>query len=105
MEQPLSELAKVIRSKNAGPFEWTLDVLFKDQETFAQACKAEVFTPERIAALYSIPESDVLKIIPFSPANAIKITLKRWQSSGGPGEKDVYGAQQHAPLLDMQIDL
>ena len=30
----LKDVASVIRSKNAGPFELTLDVLLKDQEMF-----------------------------------------------------------------------
>ena len=31
---PLREIAKVIRSKNAGPFEITLDIVFKTKEDF-----------------------------------------------------------------------
>ena len=49
--------------------------------------------------LYRANEDDVLKIIYFEPAYAMKITLKRWMPSGHAGESDIYGAQQHAPLL------
>ena len=36
MEVPLRELAQVIRSKNAGPFELTFDILF-DRKSPARA--------------------------------------------------------------------
>ena len=32
----IRELAQVIRSKNSGPFELTLDIIFKDFETYKQ---------------------------------------------------------------------
>jgi hypothetical protein len=28
------DLVKIIRSKNAGPFELTFDIIFKDKETY-----------------------------------------------------------------------
>jgi hypothetical protein len=43
---------------------------------------------------------DVLKIIEFDPAHAVKITMRRAWGSGAVGEGDVYGAQQHVPLME-----
>jgi len=31
--------------------------------------------------------------------------MKRIIPSGSPGDTDVYGAQQHGPLLNMEVDL
>ncbi|MBF0110845.1 MAG: DUF4387 domain-containing protein [Magnetococcales bacterium] len=100
---PLTREVHVIRSKNAGPYELTLDLLFKDRAGFEAVRDGQVFTPETVARLYGIDEGDILKIIHYEPALAIKITLKRPLVSGAFGETDVYGAQQHAPLLDMMI--
>jgi hypothetical protein len=44
---------------------------------------------------------DVLKIVHFEPALAVKITIVRPRASGALGETDVYGAQQHAPLFEL----
>ena len=99
----LSELAAVIRSKNAGPFELTLDVFFRDAETMAAARDSGALGAERIAALYRMPVSDVLRITWFPPAAALKITLRRSPASADPGDTDVFGAQQHAPLLDLEL--
>jgi len=99
----LAQVATVIRSKNSGPFELTLDVLFATAEIYRRVRDAGVFTPESIAALYRIPVEKVLKVVHYEPAFAVKATLVRPIVSGAVGETDVYGAQQHAPLLDLEI--
>ena len=95
----LIDTAKIIRSKNAGPFELTLDIIFKNRHDFNIFKSRKILTPHFVAELYRIDPEDVYRIIWFDQANAVKITLKRWAACGSPGEKDVYGAQQHAPLL------
>ena len=99
----LSELATVIRSKNAGPFELTFDVLFSDPSDYDRVVRSGQLGPESFASLYGITIDDVLSVIEFEPALAIKVTIKRVRSSGALGESDVYGAQQHAPLLQLDI--
>lgn len=101
----LKDAAKIIRSKNSGPFELTLDVIFADDETFEKASRAKIITKEKIAGIYGIDESTVLDIIEYPVARAIKATLIRPLASGALGERDVYGAQQHAPLMEMEVDL
>ncbi|MEK9555329.1 MAG: DUF4387 domain-containing protein [Gammaproteobacteria bacterium] len=99
----LSDLATVIRSKNAGPFELTFDVLFATYDNFERVVKSEVLSANKFAGLFRIPVSDVISVVEFEPALAIKVTIKRARSSGAFGETDVYGAQQHAPLLSLEI--
>ena len=97
------ELADVIRSKNCGPFELTFDIVFKDRECFDFARRSGVFTPALFAALYGIDQARVLGVVEFEQANAIKATIVRPLASGDVGETDVYGAQQHAPLLGIVL--
>ncbi|NQV44221.1 MAG: DUF4387 domain-containing protein [Rhodospirillales bacterium] len=103
--QPLHEVADVIRSKNAGPFELTLDVIFKDHAQFCRVRDSGLFNPAMIARLYGIAEGDVLNLVHYEPARAIKATIRRHIPSGAIGDRDVYGAQQHAPLLTVSIPL
>ncbi len=105
MQVRLIDVAQVIRSKNSGPYELTLDVIFKDWDTYRQVCGQKIFTRESVARLYRIAPEDVLGIIEFDPAKAIKINIRRPLPSGDPGETDVYGAQQHAPLLGMAYEI
>lgn len=105
MKRPLTELAQVIRSKNSGPFELTLDIMFAREEDFVRQRELNFLTAEKVAALYRVPVEDVLSIRWFAPARAVKATLKRPRASGAPGDADVYGAQQHAPLLTLECEV
>ncbi len=100
----LIDIAGVIRSKNAGPFELTLDIIFKDREWYEKIKKANAVNRSLISRIYNIPEADIFDIIEFDPAAAIKVTIRRPIVSGDIGETDVYGAQQHAPLLEVEFD-
>lgn len=100
----LYEYAKVLRSKNAGPFEITLDILFDDKEKYLFVKHQNVLTPRKIAELYKIDESAIHHFVYFDQALGIKITMARDVSSGSAGERDVYGAQQHAPLMNLQVN-
>lgn len=103
MKRNILEAAKVIRSKNAGPFELTFDIMFKTREFFEMFKSKELINSPLVAGLLKIKETDILSIIWFAPANAVKITIKRPMPSGAPGETDIYGAQQHAPLLAIEF--
>lgn len=96
---PLRTIAEVVRSKNAGPYRVTLDIFFRDRETFRKVMKSGEITPQRIAELYHIPENHVVSFIPVEDVFALKATIKRQSSCGSFGDTDIYGAQQHAPLL------
>ncbi len=101
--KPLTELASVIRTKNAGPFELTIDIIFKTREIYERVKKEQSIDAALIARLYRIPEEDVLAVTYFDPAGAFKATLKRRVPSGNMGDTDIYGAQQHAPLLELSL--
>ena len=99
------EIARVVRSKNSGPYELVLDVILKDDQSFNALRESGQFSPQRIAAAYGVPVTAIRRIVWFEPANAIKVIMPRHTVSGSPGDSDVYGAQQHAPLLDLEFDL
>ena len=100
----ISEIADVIRSKNAGPYEITLDIIFKTKIEYQVLKRNHLISKEKIADIYQIPVGEIKSIIYYDPAIAIKITLIRKIVSGSPGDTDVYGAQQHAPLLQLNFD-
>ncbi len=100
----IRDLAVICRSKNANPFLITQDVVFPDRETFEKVRTTGVLNAKLISMLYSVPEGDVL-LVEFPPANAIKATIPRLHGSGAVEDTDVYGAQQHGPLMDVEIPL
>ena len=99
----LYDCATTIRSKNAGPFTLTLDVALPDADTFRRVLRADAMAPSRIAALYGVPE-DSVRVVPCERILTIKVALARpGASSGAPGDRDVYGCQQHFPLADVEV--
>ena len=105
MKIALRDIAAVIRSKNSGPYELTFDVMLKDRATYEKIREANVINTDVIAELYRIPAKDVLSIVWFPNALAVKATIVRPLPSGDIGERDVYGAEQHAPLMNFEFEL
>lgn len=100
----LFDLADVIRSKNSGPYELTFDIIFKEEAMFEKVLSENIINEEMFCKLYGIKKEDIIGIMGFPPAKAIKITIIRPIASGALGETDVYGAQQHFPLLNYEFE-
>lgn len=99
----LRDLARIIRSKNSGPFEITFDVMFADAATYERVELSGVLTRELICRIYNVAPDDIVALMFFRPALAFKLTLRRGWAQGSAGERDTFGAQQHAPLMTVEI--
>jgi hypothetical protein len=100
----IRDIAEVCKSKNAGPFELTIDVVFADRKTYDKVAATRVLGPPLFAKLYHVKPEEVL-FTEYPAGLAFKATLPRAVSSGDVGDTDVYGAQQHAPLLEVDIPI
>lgn len=98
----LTELASIIRSKNAGPATLTFDIFFRDEKSYARALGAPALTAESIAALYGC-DAGTVACNALPAILALKISLPRKIVAGTPGDGDAYGAQQHGPLLRLEL--
>ena len=98
----LSDIAQVIRSKNAGPRRLTLDIMLATDADYHRVAQSAALSAENIARLYRVPPKQVT-LIPYPVGRAIKIVMPRTIMAGDRGDYDVYGAQQHAPLLEIEI--
>lgn len=99
----LRDLAKFIRSKNAGPFRVTFDVVFESSQAFDHVRSSNAITHGSVATAFGIPESQISSLYEVPMALAYKITLFRPVVQGAMGETDVYGCQQHVPLMDLPV--
>ncbi len=102
-DEKLKNLAKVIRSKNSGPYELTFDIIFDNERAYKKVRNSGVINKALISKLYQIAEDKILCLEPYDPALAIKITIVRPVDSGSIGETDTYGGQQGSPLMDIII--
>ncbi len=98
----LWEVARLIRSKNAGPFVLTFDVMFGREEDYQRVKEAGVLTPELVSRLYNVPQEDV-QFFHCDNALAIKFSIPRTCFSGDLDDGDVYGGQQYAPIVDLEV--
>jgi hypothetical protein len=99
----LAELAKTIRSKNAGVDKITFDVIFDDRAIYDRVRRSGVLSRAAICRLYGIPESRISDHVEFDPGLAIKFTIFRQLPSGSVGDPDIFGSQQYGPLLGIEV--
>ena len=96
------DLLVSVRSKNAGPFSVTFDLFFGDRATFDEVVASGALTPETVAPCYHL-DPGVVRVFPFAPALAIKVSIPRQVPGGSPGDRDVAGGQQFVPLLALPV--
>ena len=101
----LCELARVLRSKSAGPFLNTIDIFFDSEEFYRKVKESGVVTRDSVARLYHISPEEVLGIYFVDNARGIKITLPKPEgvASGDFECRDLYGALYYIPLLEVEI--
>ncbi|MCP5153372.1 MAG: DUF4387 domain-containing protein [Ectothiorhodospiraceae bacterium] len=99
----LVEIAKTIRSKNAGVDKITFDIIFPDLASYHLVRESGAITRETMAKLLGISQNRITDFVAFDPACAIKFTILRERPSGSAGDPDIFGAQQYGPLLDLEV--
>jgi hypothetical protein len=98
----IADLAVLVRSKNAGPFWLTIDIMFDDAANYRRVRDSDVINRAGIARMFRREPADII-VVNHDAALAIKISFPRPQSSGSKLDSDVYGGQQYAPLLALAI--
>ena len=101
----LVDIAKTIRSKNAGVNQVTFDIIFPDARTYERVKRSGAFTRQSMASVFGIPCERISAFVEFDPANAIKFTILRSRPNGSPGDWDILGCQYYAPLMDLTLDM
>lgn len=101
--QKLSALAKTIRSKNAGVNKITFDIIFRDTATYELVKRSGVINRAAMQKLYKVPAERISDFVEYDPGLAIKFTIYRRSPSGSAGDGDIFGAQQYAPLLGIDV--
>jgi hypothetical protein len=104
----LGDISKLLRSKNAGPYEITLDVMFDSEAEYQILKKSDLLSTTSMAKLFEINESEVLWSGFFDQALAYKVTIPRMRNgkptaSGGYMENDVHASQQYIGLMNLAL--
>lgn len=99
----LERVVRSIRSKNAGPYFVTLEILFDSEDAYRRVKDSGAISRESIAEAFGIGVSKIVSLVYYDPGLGVKVNLRRARPSGGPGETDVYGCQQYVPLLSLKV--
>src|ERR1700730_7669998 len=98
----LWQFTKLIRSKNAGPFELTFDLMFRDRESYDRVLKSCILTPETVARLYGVRPEEV-HFFSIDRILTLKFSIPRKVFSSDVSDTDVYGGQFHGPLVRLLV--
>lgn len=98
----LAELASLIRSKNAGPFVLTFDILFSNEANYRRVKDSKKLSREAFARLYRCPVETV-RFFECDNARGFKFSIPRPIFQGELGDSDLHGGQQNAPLMAIEI--
>lgn len=111
----LFDLCQVLRSKNAGPYEITLDAIFASRDDYVRVRDSGLLSRQTVASALGVPEADIVWMGFWDPAAAFKVTIPRRRNrpgakksgaaaaAGGFMEDDVHGSQEHLGLADIEI--
>lgn len=96
----LSDIAKKIRSKNAGPFWLTIDVFCDTAEAYQKA--ADALDVNRMATVLRA-DPTTLKKFEIPDLNVVKISIPRPAIQGTRQDRDMHGASFANILAELQV--
>ena len=99
----LHEYATIVRSKNAGAFMITIDIMFDSMDKYEHVRSSGVLTRTLVARLCGVNEAEV-EYYECPEALALKFSYPRNISVGAFTERDLFGCQYAAPLVEVEID-
>ncbi len=98
----LWEISKLIRSKNAGPWDLTIDLMFDSRSSYDLVVRSPLSSAATYSDLYKVDE-DRVRVFQHPAALAIKVSIPRPTPAGALAETDVFGGQFHSPLVRFEI--
>lgn len=98
----LREIAKYVRSKNAGPFWVTLEIFCEGERAYERIAHSPHISPHTISQLYQVDEHSV-QFYYIPSIFVIKISFPRPYPSGYRYERDMHYGQQYRLLAETDI--
>jgi hypothetical protein len=104
----LKDIATTLRSKNADPFITTCDIFIREEADYEWLKGSGLLDSDKVAALYRMPPEAMIGVFFIDNIRAVKVSFfktshGKYIASGDLEDLDLVGAQQHIPLLRIQI--
>ena len=98
----VKEIAKYVRSKNAGPFWITIDIFCRSEEDFQLLRQSPNLTADKVAKMYGVKPGSV-QVFYADRINVIKYSFPRPHPQGSRYENDMHGGQQYVLLAEQEV--
>jgi hypothetical protein len=98
----VGELARYVRSKNAGPFWVTIEIFCDTKESYEKIKNSPNITEEKIAELYHADQKMIKKFY-IDNIMVVKFSYPRPNPSGHKYENDMHAGQQYIFLADTAV--
>ncbi len=96
------EVCRHVRSKVAGPFWVTVDLMFDSQENYDRYVQSQALSADSIGQIYGVDPTAV-RHYPVPTLQVLKISYPRQSSQGGVEERDLHSGQQYTYILDLEL--
>lgn len=98
----VKEIAKYVRSKNAGPFWLTIDIFCDNDEAYHAIKASPNLTGEKIADMYGVAPQSV-RVFHIDAIRVVKYSFPRPTPQGSMYENDMHGGQQYVLLAEATV--
>lgn len=98
----VKEVCRHVRSKVAGPFWVTIDLMFDSQENYDRYSQNEALSADSIGRIYDV-EPAAVRHYPVPTLKVLKISYPRKTPQGGVEERDLHSGQQYTYILDLEL--
>ena len=98
----VKDVCRTVRSKVAGPFWVTMDLMFDGQENYDRYCQSPALSAESIGRIYDVDPAEV-KHCPVPNLKVLKISYPRKSSQGGVEERDLHSGQQYTYIMNVEL--
>lgn len=98
----LRDIARHVRSKNAGPFWVTIDIFLDSDIAFERVSNAGWLNPSSISRVFGVGAGTV-KVFPIPAQRVLKISFPRRHPQGSIFDRDQHSGQQFVLLLSQEV--
>ena len=98
----VKHVCRTVRSKVAGPFWVTMDLMFDGKENYDRYVQSPTLGAESIGRIYGVDPNQVLHY-PIPTLKVLKISWPRKTGQGGQEERDLHSGQQYTFILNEEL--
>jgi len=103
MSTTVKDVCRHVRSKVAGPFWVTIDLMFDGQESYDAYAESPALGAEALGRIYQVDPATI-SLYPVPQLHVLKISYPRRAPQGSTEERDLHSGQQYTYLLDHPLD-